>query len=74
MKIPLVLPAGMIGYTGTTTVPLVSTPKEPMYHIDGLLTDYSISQGARLLFLIMDGLQLLNDVTLEPSFRSHMVT
>ena len=74
MKIPLVLPAGMIGYTGTTTVPLVSTPKEPMYHIDGSLTDYSISQGARLLFLIMDGLQLLNDVTLEPSFRSHMVT
>jgi len=37
MKIPLVLPAGMIGYTGTTTVPLVSTPKEPMYHIDGSL-------------------------------------
>ena len=72
-RLPLVVPAGMVGFTGKISVPLLSVPREAVFNMDGSLSEYTKHQGLRLLLLIIDGLQLLNDVTLDPSFRSHMV-
>jgi hypothetical protein len=72
-KIPVVIPAGMIGPTGKISIPLLSVPRESIFNTDGSLSDYTMHQAICLVFLIIDGLKLLDDVTLEPHFRSHMV-
>ena len=72
-RIPLVLPSALVGFSGRISIPLLSTPRQPTFTPQGDLTDYSVQQGLRLIFMVLDGLQMLEDVQIAPNHRAHMV-
>ena len=72
-RLPLILPSALVGFSGDISIPLISCPRQATFTPDGEMSDYSYHQGLRLLFTVVDGLKMIDDVQLMPSFRTHMV-
>ena len=72
-RLPLILPSALVGFSGDISIPLISCPRQATFTPDGEMSDYSHHQGLRLLFTVIDGLKMIDDVQLMPSYRTHMV-
>ena len=72
-RLPLILPSALVGFSSEISLPLIRCPSQATFKPDGQMSDYSHHQGLRLLFTIVDGLKMIEDMQLMPSFRTHMV-